>query len=149
MATLARPRSRFVDLPSMASNQRSLLVQGFGLQANCTTRDVQITEPTRSAFDSVYFATSVALGYNYSDPAVSAGAQAPSWISINATYLPANFTQTTSTESDSPNPVYTKTLVQKICLLYGGTVTYDVILQNDTVQLKYDDWRQDKVLETR
>lgn len=80
----------------------------------------------------------------------TAGIQIPSWIVINATYLPQNFTGTQTTGGeDSPNPIFTKTLVSKICRLYGGTVAYDIVLQNDTVQLKYDDWREDKFLEER
>jgi len=41
---------------------------------------------------------------------------------------------------------YTKTLVGKECVLTGGITSYDIVLQNGTVALKYDDYTNDEFL---
>jgi hypothetical protein len=35
-------------------------------------------------------------------------------------------------------------LDQRICILYAGIVSYDIVLQNGTVQLQFDDYSKDE-----
>jgi hypothetical protein len=58
------------------------------------------------------------------------------------TYLPSNYAETIVNSSYS-----IKQLVAKSCTLFTGLVSYDIILQNQTVRLKSDNYSQDTFLE--
>lgn len=66
-------------------------------------------------------------------------------------YLPENYTQMIIQGApDQYGEVdinYTKTLVGQECVLSGGIVAYDIVVQNRTVTLKYDDYTNDKFLQ--
>jgi hypothetical protein len=93
-------------------------------------------------YTSTYFKVSVSIGLPNGVQDLGGlfpGAQ----IVLNVTYLPANYTEERLNSSSS-----IKTLVAKSCILSGGLVSYDIILQNQTIGLRYDDYLNDEFLES-
>jgi hypothetical protein len=98
---------------------------------------VNITETALGAgFTSEYF--NVSVGFLPDTSPNSYGRPLPSVFALYARYLPQNYTQI---EVNSTSAI--KGLIQKTCLLYGGTVVYDIVLQNGSIETRYDDYLKD------
>jgi hypothetical protein len=97
---------------------------------------VTIKEVTPS-YNSAYFDTSVNFMFYPNDTVI------PSQILFNATWLPVNYTRTV-VDPSAGFPTYETGLDQRICILYAGIVSYDIVLQNGTVQLQFDDYSKDE-----
>lgn len=83
-----------------------------------------------------YFQIEVSLNFTE-----NGGLPSPSQILLNTTYLPVLSGWTKINETDD------RTLINKKCILYGGIVAYDLLLQNETVKLAYDDYSNDTFIE--
>jgi hypothetical protein len=102
---------------------------------------VNITETALGpAWTSNYFDISVEFPLDKSPD--SYGRPLPSVFALNASWLPQNYTRATINSTSS-----IKGLIKKTCFVNAGIVSYDIVLQNGTIKMKYDDYTRDKFVQ--
>jgi hypothetical protein len=104
---------------------------------------VFVSENTETgSYQNAYFQISV-TSYFPDDPGAWDGGVPAPQIVLNTVYLPTNYTETRLNSSSS-----VKTLVSRSCTLFGGIVSYNITLQNQTVELASDDYLADEFQES-